>query len=209
MKKENNNVSELTSLHDKLRYIQVNLNAPKNAVNKFGGYQYRKAEDILAAVKPYLNELNLVLTINTEVQFIGSHYYFVCTASITDSSNTISAKALAREDESQKGMNSSQLSGSCTSYAKKYALGNLFAIDDEKDADTNEFHQQTQQPSAPHQQQPSSSSANEQIAIALQEINAAKDRTELTRIWNAYPHLREYPAFKTPIEIKSKQLPSK
>lgn len=219
----------LTCLHDKLRYIQVNLNAPKSAFNRFGNYNYRRAEDILSALKPFLNELNLTITINTEVTSIASHYYFVCTATIADGSGqTISTKALAREDETQKGMNSSQLSGSCISYAKKYALGNLFAIDDEKEADTNEFQSQTkqqpqpiqQQPQQPIQQQPQpiqqpiqqpqqpqSSIEAEQIMLALQEANAAKDRTELERIWIAYKHLQQNSSFVTPFSAICQKFP--
>lgn len=201
----------LTCLHDKLRYIQVNLNAPKSAYNKFGNYNYRKAEDILSALKPFLNELNLTITINTDVTSIASHYYIVCTATISDGSGqTISAKALAREDETQKGMNSSQLSGSCISYAKKYALGNLLAIDDEKDADTNEFQSQSkQQPQQPIQQQPQpqSSTEAEQVMLALQEANAAKDRTELDRIWKAYKHLQHNLSFVTPFSAICQKFP--
>lgn len=126
----------------KLSKIQSTLKAPKNLYNKFGKYVYRSAEDILEAVKPLLAEHELVLTISDEliVSQVGSENYIRSVATITDGTNSISNAALAREALEQKGMSSSQLSGSTSSYARKYALNGLFLIDDTKDADATNTH---------------------------------------------------------------------
>lgn len=141
-------------LYEKLNRVQNKLNVPKNLYNKFGGFSYRSAEGILEAVKPLLEEerLNLILTDTIEV--IGERYYIKAQAILTDIdrpmieddevslANSIVTQAYAREDESKKGMDSSQLTGSTSSYARKYALNAMFLIDDVKDADTDEFNEQ-------------------------------------------------------------------
>lgn len=124
----------MKTLVKKLAVIQVALNAPKSQYNNFGKYHYRNCEDILQAVKPLLN--GLVLTIADDVVDIGGRVYFKSTASITDGENTISATAFAREADGRKGMDLSQVSGSTSSYSKKYALNGLLLIDDNKDADS-------------------------------------------------------------------------
>tara|TARA_Y100000310_G_scaffold188511_2_gene188466 strand:- start:1599 stop:2243 length:645 start_codon:yes stop_codon:yes gene_type:complete len=118
-----------------LSKIQQMLKAPKGQLNKFGNYKYRSCEDILSAVKPLLNGASLV--ISDEVVLIGDRYYIKATATLSDGKDTIQATAYAREPESRKGMDDSQLSGSASSYARKYALAGLLAIDSgEPDADT-------------------------------------------------------------------------
>lgn len=111
------------------------LKAPKGQENRFGGYKYRSAEDILEAVKPLLKKHNCLLTISDRVELIGDRYYVVATATMTDGTATISNTAYAREEETRKGMDASQLTGSCSSYARKYALNGLLLIDDTKDSD--------------------------------------------------------------------------
>lgn len=123
----------MKTLIERLAAIQKSLNAPKNQENKFGGYKYRSCEDILMAVKPLLN--GLAITISDEVVSVGSRIYVQAKASITDGENTISTTAYAREAESRKGMDDSQLTGATSSYARKYALNGLLLIDDNKDAD--------------------------------------------------------------------------
>lgn len=141
-------------LYEKLNRVQNKLNVPKNLYNKFGGFSYRSAEGILEAVKPLLEEerLNLILTDTIEV--IGERYYIKSQAILTDIdrpmieddevslANSIVTQAYAREDENKKGMDGSQLTGSTSSYARKYALNAMFLIDDVKDADTDEFNEQ-------------------------------------------------------------------
>ena len=125
--------------------IQNELKAPKSNFNSFGKYRYRSAEDILTAVKPLLAKYSCTMTITDEVVFIGGRFYIKATATITDEEgNTESVSAYAREDESKKGMDGSQITGTASSYSRKYCLNGMFLIDDTKDADTDEFYNQTQ-----------------------------------------------------------------
>ncbi|HFO7598783.1 TPA: ERF family protein [Escherichia coli] len=132
-----------TELHKKLWTIQQTLNAPKNQRNNFGGYNYRSAEDILEAVKPLLQ--NITLTVSDEIVLIGNRYYVKATATLSDGEDVIEVTAYAREEESKKGMDASQLTGATSSYARKYALNGLFCIDDAKDPDTDAYAKQTNQ----------------------------------------------------------------
>ena len=118
----------------KLTEIQQQLKAPKGQRNDFGKYNYRSCEDILEAVKPLLNGCQL--TISDEVRFLGDRYYIEATVVFKDGDEKTIVKASAREQESRKGMDASQITGSASSYARKYALNGLFLIDDTKDADT-------------------------------------------------------------------------
>lgn len=145
------------SIFQKLEAIQKELNAPKNQYNSFGKYHYRSCEDILGAVKPLLNGCALIVT--DEIQMIGDRFYVVATAKLTDGKETVEAKGYAREELQKKGMDASQLTGATSSYARKYALNGLFAIDDAKDADATNDHgkraaqQNQQQNQQPTQQQ--------------------------------------------------------
>lgn len=117
--------------------IQQGLKAPKGQYNSFGKYHYRSCEDILEAVKELLGEQSCTLNISDELVLIGDRYYVKATATITNSEGkSVSTTAFARESESKAGMDSSQITGSASSYARKYALNGLFCIDDTKDADT-------------------------------------------------------------------------
>lgn len=116
--------------------IQCKLKAPKNQYNEFGKFKYRNAEDILEAVKPLLLEYNCTLFISDDIVLIGDRFYVKATTFFTnEQGNTISTIAYAREEESKKGMDASQITGATSSYARKYALNGLFCIDDTKDAD--------------------------------------------------------------------------
>lgn len=121
-----------------LNKIQKELKAPKGQNNTFGGYRYRSCEDILEAVKPLLGEA--ILTINDEVVMLGDRFYVKATASITDGKQTVFVSAYAREPLEKKGMDSAQITGATSSYARKYALNGLFCIDDTKDADATNKH---------------------------------------------------------------------
>ena len=125
---------------DKLRTIQVDLNAPKNLENKFGNYKYRSAEGILEALKPFLQAVDAILTISDEIVEVGERIYVKATATFTHAGESISTTAFAREAESKKGMDDAQVTGACSSYARKYALNGLFCIDDTKDADATNDH---------------------------------------------------------------------
>jgi hypothetical protein len=128
----------MQQVHQKLAAIQAALKAPKSQFNKFGGYKYRKAEDILEAVKPLLGKYGCTLTCTDELQLIGDRYYIKATATITDSEDggAVSTTAYAREEEEKKGMDGSQVTGASSSYARKYALNGLLCIDDTADSDT-------------------------------------------------------------------------
>ena len=138
-------------LHEKLLAIQTKLKAPKGQYNSFGKYSYRSAEDILEAVKPLNAEQGLLLTITDEIKEVGGRIYVVATATVSDGTDELKVSAFAREPETKKGMDESQITGATSSYARKYALNGLYAIDDNKDADTNEHKQQ--QDNAPKKQQ--------------------------------------------------------
>lgn len=128
-------------IHEKLMNIQKELKAPKGQINSYGGYKYRSCEDILESVKPLLAKNKATLTISDEIVGEGSRIYIKATATLTDveDGSQVSNSAFAREPETQKGMSESQLSGTASSYARKYALNGLFCIDDTKDADTDEY----------------------------------------------------------------------
>jgi len=128
----------MEQVHQKLAAIQAALKAPKSQFNKFGGYKYRKAEDILEAVKPLLKQYGCTLTCTDELQLIGDRYYIKATATITNSEDgiSVSTTAYAREEEEKKGMDGSQVTGASSSYARKYALNGLLCIDDTADSDT-------------------------------------------------------------------------
>lgn len=130
---------------DVLIRIQSELKAPKSQYNSFGKYSYRNAEDILEAVKPLLSKYNATMYITDEVVEVGSRIYVKATVTLSDGKETITASAYAREPEDRKGMDASQITGATSSYARKYALNGLFAIDDTKDNDTNELREEREE----------------------------------------------------------------
>ena len=136
-----------------LQSIQAELKAPKGQTNKFGGYKYRSAEDILEAVKPLLNKYNAYLTISDDIVEVGGRVYVKATATLHEShkGEIASPTAFAREAEVKKGMDDSQITGSASSYARKYALNGLLCIDDTKDADATNDHGKSQ-PAKPRTQ---------------------------------------------------------
>lgn len=138
------------SIVEKLTFIQRNLSAPKGQYNSFGKYHYRSCEDILEALKPLLYEVKAAVLLSDEIVPVGDRVYVKATATLIDSENgeRITNIAYAREDEEKKGMDGAQITGACSSYARKYALNGLFAIDDNKDADATNTHG-TQPPQTP------------------------------------------------------------
>ncbi len=127
------NIDPKSIVFKELLHIQKNLKAPKNNYNKFGGYSSRSCEDILEAAKPLLDKC--YIGNHDDLVIVNERYYIKATAYITDGQNTISATSFAREPEFRKGMDESQITGCASSYARKYALGALFGINDIKDAD--------------------------------------------------------------------------
>lgn len=156
-------------LHEKLLAIQTKLKAPKGQYNSFGKYSYRSAEDILEAVKPLNAEQGVLLTITDEIKEIGGRVYVVATATVSDGTDTLQVSAFAREPENKKGMDESQITGATSSYARKYALNGLYAIDDNKDADTDEHKQQ--QDNAPKKQQSQKQQQKQEQGFTEQELH--------------------------------------
>ena len=132
------------TFYEKLGAVQAALKAPKGQENRFGGYRYRSCEDIMEAVKPLLRENGLVLTVSDEMAMVGDRYYVRATATVSDGEQSFRTTAWAREPESRKGMDEAQVTGSSSSYARKYALNGLFCIDDTKDPDATNDHGKAQ-----------------------------------------------------------------
>lgn len=144
MKEETRLATEEMSLMRKLMMIQTEMKAPKNLFNKYGGYAYRNAEGILEALKPFEKEYGVVVVLFDDIVEISGRFYVKATATMTDcdSGKQIGSTAYAREDEIKKGMDGSQITGASSSYARKYALNALLCLDDSKDADSEEYHNQ-------------------------------------------------------------------
>lgn len=138
----------MKELANKLIALQSDLKAPKGNYNSFGKYKYRSCEDILEAVKPLLKANGLALTITDSMEQIGDRVYVKATARLTDGEHEVSTSAYAREADTKKGMDESQITGTASSYARKYALNGLFCIDDAKDADTDAYKMNQQTPPA-------------------------------------------------------------
>lgn len=162
------------SFFEKINFIQSELKAPKNQFNSFGNYSYRSCEDILEAVKPLMIKVGLVLTIEDDVILVGDRFYIKATATIGDGENTISNSAMAREADQKRGMDSAQVTGATSSYARKYALNGLFCIDDTKDADSNEHKQQQDKYKDKQSNQPSDYKAKHEAIKTISEIAGKK-----------------------------------
>ena len=144
------------NITQKLSAIQLELKAPKGSWNDFGKYNYRSAENILDAVKPICAKHGVTLSLTDEPLNLGERYYIKAFATIVDQvdeSSKITVSASAREADVKKGMDSAQITGACSSYARKYALGGLFCLDDNKDADTNEFTEELEKAQAKEDKQ--------------------------------------------------------
>ena len=171
---ENKNIFEI------LLEIQQNLNAPKSQYNSFGKYAYRSCEQILEALKPLLKENNAVILFDEElVEQNGWHYVKATAKLVTMKGETISASSYAREDETRKGMDASQITGSASSYARKYALNALFAIDDVKDSDATNTHGKSAEP-APAPAPAKATPTREEFTAKIQAINT---ENELRAYW--------------------------
>lgn len=163
----------------RLGRVQSDLKAPKNMYNSFGNYAYRNAEGILEAVKPLLAKEGLVLTLSDDIESVGSRIYVKATARILDiaTGEWEVVSAYARESESKKGMDESQITGTASSYARKYALNGLFLIDDTKDADSDEYHNQTSGG------QPQRTTPQIEVDAYKREISEIYDITALKEWW--------------------------
>lgn len=158
-----------------LLQIQSELKAPKGQFNAYGKYKYRSCEDILEAVKPILKKNNCTLLLSDSLIYVGERYYIKATATLVNAEGkSVSTEAYAREEETKKGMDASQITGASSSYARKYALNGLLCIDDNKDSDTTNTGDNA--PAAPAK---ASKEDNAEVEKAIAEINAAKSKDEL------------------------------
>ncbi|MFD1416841.1 ERF family protein [Oceanobacillus jeddahense] len=173
------------TLVQKLIHVQKELKAPKGQFNKFGNYNYRSAEDILEAVKPFNAEKGLLLTLTDEPLLVGEWHYIKAAASITDGKDTHTVTAYARESETKKGMDHSQITGTASSYARKYALNGLYLIDDTKDADTDEYQNQSNQNSQSNNKNLSEAQVKRLYAIGKSvQVNAADIKKVIMNDYN-------------------------
>lgn len=129
------------TIHEKLREIQKELKVPKSQFNSYGKYAYRNAEDIIEAVKPLNYKHGLFLIMTDEVRMLGNRFYIVAKVTLTDGTESITVEGIAREEETKKGMDGSQITGASSSYARKYALNGLYSIDDSRTSDETNEHE--------------------------------------------------------------------
>lgn len=129
------------TIHEKLREIQKELKVPKSQFNSYGKYAYRNAEDIIEAVKPLNYKHGLFLIMTDEVRMLGNRFYIVAKVTLTDGAESITVEGIAREEETKKGMDGSQITGASSSYARKYALNGLYSIDDSRTSDQTNEHE--------------------------------------------------------------------
>ena len=187
--------------------IQSELKAPKSQFNKFGGYKYRKAEDILEAVKPLLNKQKCTLTITDDIVMVGNRIYVKATATIKNEKGECeTTTGWAREEETKKGMDGSQITGASSSYARKYALNGLFAIDDNADSDTtnNGQHQAAQQIQT---QQPASSQYHpNDLNEGLAYLSRCVTKDNLLWVIQTYQPLCSNAQFMQAVSAKRKEL---
>lgn len=175
---------EEKNFHKKLNAIQVALKAPKGQYNSFGKYKYRSCEDILDALKPHLAETGLVLKITDDLIMIGERYYIKATAIITDGENQESSNGFAREEESKKGMDGSQVTGASSSYARKYALNGLFCIDDNKDSDYTNIGNSTKEESKAKPTEKAEAVSQTDLAKRVQtDVMVISDIDDLREYW--------------------------
>lgn len=173
------------NVYEKLAAVQRELKAPKGQFNSFGKYKYRSCEDILEALKPVLGKHGCAVTLSDEVVQVGERFYIRATASIMDCESGERAfnTAFAREDADKKGMDGSQITGTASSYARKYALNGLFLIDDTKDADTDAYHEQTtgEKPKEDPKIAAAKAKANE---VKRMLVKIMGDKTTAAQLWN-------------------------
>lgn len=185
------------NVYEKLLHVQQKLKAPKNQYNKFGDFHYRSCEDIQEAVKPLLQETKTVLLVNDEVVLIGSRFYIKATAVFhdTESTESITNTAFARENESKPKMDEAQITGSCSSYARKYALNGLFCIDDAKDPDTppaentaesRQDKKTTNEPKRTQNKKPAATQKVNSAELARLKLEADRTGTSLLKVCQRY-----------------------
>lgn len=188
--------------------IQSELKAPKTQVNNFGGYKYRKAEDILEAVKPLLAKQKCTLTITDDIVMVGNRIYVKATATIKNEKGEVeTSTGWAREEETKKGMDASQITGASSSYARKYALNGLLAIDDNAESDTTNNDQQQAQTQQPAPQQSSTAQYNSNdLNEGMEYLSRCINKDNLIWVVQHYKPLTANPQFMQAVSAKKKLL---
>lgn len=183
----------MKNITQKLIKVQAELKAPKGQKNTFGNYNYRSAEDILEAVKPLLSEQGILMTITDIIEQVGERYYIQAKVILTDGEDTVEVTGYARESLNKKGMDDSQITGTASSYARKYAMNGLFLIDDTKDSDSNENRTERENRAkkadveAEREKQAKIAKFNDQYERALKAANDNEAPMELLTKWNKLP----------------------
>lgn len=181
-------------LNDVLLCIQQELKAPKGQYNSFGKYKYRSCEDILEAVKPLLKKNGCTLVISDDVVMLGARYYIKATVELSNGNESVSTTAFAREEETKKGADASQVTGASSSYARKYALNGLFCIDDTKDSDsTNDGR---------------GDDGADFKRMAMSDISRSSNLDALMSVWNNYPSLQSDKEFVNAMTAKKTAIKS-
>ena len=191
------------NIYEKLNHIQANLNAPKNLFNKFGNYKYRNLEGIFVGLKPLLKETGCTIFVSDEIVCVNEMNYIKATATIADGTDTstiesISVTGWARESVSKKGMDDSQITGSTSSYARKYAMNGLFAIDDTKDADSmdNSTHvttkKTTKAPNKVKQNEPLTDSQKAKVLDLIKKVEKGYGASVTLSLNNGKIHQGNY-----------------
>lgn len=188
--------------------IQSELKAPKSQFNRFGNYKYRKAEDILEAVKPLLKKESCTLIVSDDIVMVGNRIYVKAVATLKNANGeTETSVGWAREEESKKGMDGSQVTGASSSYARKYALNGLFAIDDNQDNDTTNVgtsdaaHNQAQQVAQAQVAQPTN-----RLTEALGYISNCKEKSNIVWVMQQYKEYLTNPQFMQALSAKRKEI---
>lgn len=191
--------------------IQSTLKAPKSQFNTFGNYKYRKVEDILEAVKPIMSNLRCTLVMTDDIEMVGNRIYVKATATLKNSKGEIEiTTGYAREEETKKGMDGSQITGATSSYARKYALNGLFAIDDNADSDTTNIgNQQSQQKVKSSNNVPATSDPQyhpNDINEAIQMVSRCVNKDNLVWVMQTYKPLMSNAQFMQTLSAKRKEL---
>lgn len=191
--------------------IQSTLKAPKSQFNAFGNYKYRKVEDILEAVKPIMSNLGCTLVMSDDIEMVGNRIYVKATATLKNSKGEIEiTTGYAREEETKKGMDGSQITGAASSYARKYALNGLFAIDDNADSDTTNIgNQQSQQKVKSNNNVPATSDPQyhpNDINEAIQMVSRCVNKDNLVWVMQTYQPLMSNAQFMQTLSAKRKEL---
>lgn len=187
--------------------IQSELKAPKTQMNRFGNYKYRKAEDILEAVKPLLKKESCTLITSDDIVMVGNRIYVKAVATLKNSQGeTETSVGWAREEESKKGMDGSQVTGASSSYARKYALNGLFAIDDNQDSDTTNIGSSTSNASTQQVAQTQVPQPTDRLTEALGYIANCKEKGNIIWVMNQYKEYMANPQFMQALSAKRKEI---